>query len=118
MRQGPRQPPVETAAYFVACEALANTVKHAQASSATVSARRSDGVFTIEVADDGVGGAEEARGTGLRGLGDRVEALDGMLVVESPPGRGTRVRAVIPIPARAARERVRLAVYQGSQPSR
>jgi signal transduction histidine kinase len=55
-----------------------------------------NGSAVIEVEDDGVGGADAAAGSGLRGLADRVEALDGRLVVESPPGRGTRVRAVIP----------------------
>jgi PAS domain S-box-containing protein len=99
---------VEAAAFYVISEALTNVAKYAQASLARVSVSCDDGHAVIEVADDGVGGADEARGTGLRGLGDRVEALDGTLVVESPPGRGTRVRAVIPTPVQvAASERTR-----------
>jgi PAS domain S-box-containing protein len=93
---------VEAAAFYVISEALTNVAKYAQASLARVSVTCDDGHAVIEVADDGVGGADEARGTGLRGLGDRVEALDGTLVVESPPGRGTRIRAVIPAPAQVA----------------
>jgi PAS domain S-box-containing protein len=93
---------VEAAAFYVISEALTNVAKYAQASLARVSVSCDDGHAVIEVADDGVGGADEARGTGLRGLGDRVEALDGTLVVESPPGRGTRVRAVIPTPVQVA----------------
>ncbi len=87
---------VEATAYFVACEALANVVKHARASQAAVSARRRDGVLVVEVEDDGVGGAHAEEGSGLRGLADRVEALGGRLLVESPPGRGTRVVGEIP----------------------
>ena len=87
---------VEATAYFVACEALANVVKHANASRATVSARREDGVLVIEVEDDGVGGAHAENGSGLRGLADRVEALGGRLVVESPTGGGTHVVGEIP----------------------
>lgn len=87
---------VEATAYFVACEALANTMKHAGASSAKVRARRRNGLLVIEVEDDGVGGAQAVNGSGLRGLADRVEALGGTLRVESPPGRGTRVVSEIP----------------------
>lgn len=87
---------VEATAYFVACEALANTMKHAGASSAKVRARRRNGLLVIEVEDDGVGGAQAVNGSGLRGLADRVEALGGTLCVESPPGRGTRVVSEIP----------------------
>jgi len=89
-------PQVEVTAYFVASEALANVVKHAHASRAAITARRSNGTLTIEVADDGVGGAHPNGGTGLRGLADRVEALGGKLAVESPPGNGTRVIGVLP----------------------
>jgi signal transduction histidine kinase len=89
-------PPVEAAAYFVVCEALANTVKHAGATSATVSARPRNGVLVVEVGDDGVGGARSEDGTGLGGLADRVEALGGRLRVESPAGGGTRVIGEIP----------------------
>jgi signal transduction histidine kinase len=87
---------VEAAAYFVACEALANVVKHADASAVTISAAPRDGVLVLEVSDDGVGGASAGNGSGLRGLADRVEAAGGRLVVESPPGGGTRVVAEIP----------------------
>jgi signal transduction histidine kinase len=87
--------PVEATAYFVAGEALANVVKHAHASRATIGVTRANGRVTIEVADDGVGGVD-AGGTGLRGLRDRVEALDGRLRVESPAVGGTRITAAIP----------------------
>jgi signal transduction histidine kinase len=87
---------VEAAAYFVACEALANVVKHAQASSVVVRAGPADGVLVLEVRDDGIGGASEDGGSGLRGLADRVEAVGGRLSVESPPDGGTRVVAEIP----------------------
>jgi signal transduction histidine kinase len=86
---------VEATAYFVASEALANVAKHARASQATVAIARMNGRVAIEVADDGVGGAD-ADGAGLRGLRDRVEALDGRLEVESPVEGGTRVTAAIP----------------------
>ena len=92
---------VEFAAYFVASEALANVSKYAQASAVTMRVRRAGPVASIEIADDGVGGADDANGSGLRGLADRVEALDGTLRVVSPPGaghgrhRGDAVRVVI-----------------------
>jgi PAS domain S-box-containing protein len=89
-------PAVEAAAYYVISEALANVGKYAQASSVEVNVSRLNGRAIIEVADDGVGGADPSRGTGLRGLADRVEALDGVLDVESAPGVGTRIRAEIP----------------------
>jgi signal transduction histidine kinase len=88
--------PVELAAYFVACEALANVAKYAQATSARVRVSRHDGHAVIEIADDGVGGADEAAGTGLQGLADRVAALDGTLRILSPPGAGTVVTAELP----------------------
>jgi signal transduction histidine kinase len=88
--------PVELAAYFVASEALANVAKYAQATHATVRVWRAGALANIEIADDGVGGADDSRGTGLRGLADRVEALDGRLRVTSPPGRGTVVSAELP----------------------
>ena len=94
---GERLPaPVETAAYFVVAEALTNVAKYALASRAEVSVSRVNGRAVIEVRDDGVGGADPSGGSGLRGLADRVGALDGRLVVESPAGLGTRVRAEIP----------------------
>lgn len=88
--------PVESAAYFVISEALANVAKYAQASHATVAVQQVNGCVTVEVTDDGVGGADPARGSGLRGLADRVAALDGTLALDSPPGRGTRLQAEIP----------------------
>jgi signal transduction histidine kinase len=88
--------PVEATAYFVVSEALANVAKYSEAGSVTVRARRQDGGLVVEVRDDGVGGADPAAGSGLRGLADRVAALDGMLRVESPPGGGTLVVAEIP----------------------
>jgi signal transduction histidine kinase len=87
---------VEVAAYYLISETLANVGKYAQASSATVEVVRSDGQIRVEVIDDGVGGADTERGSGLRGLADRVEALGGRLRVWSPPGGGTRVSAEIP----------------------
>jgi hypothetical protein len=90
-------PTVEAAAYFVCSEALANVAKYAEASSATVSMNASDGRLLVDVADDGVGGADPARGSGLRGLADRVEALGGRLRVDSVVGHGTRVFAELPL---------------------
>jgi PAS domain S-box-containing protein len=87
---------VEAAAFYVVAEALTNIAKYADATSVRVSVARFDGQAVVEVADDGRGGADPAQGTGLRGLVDRVEALNGRLDVESPMGRGTRVRAEIP----------------------
>jgi signal transduction histidine kinase len=89
-------PDVEATAYFVACEALTNVVKHAQASKATIRAMRDDGMLVIEVEDNGVGGASTSDGTGLRGLADRVEAHGGHFRIESSPGSGTRVLGEIP----------------------
>jgi signal transduction histidine kinase len=89
---------IEAAAYYLVAEALTNVAKYADASSAQVSVTRSDGVVVVEVADDGIGGADPSRGSGLRGLVDRVEALDGRLDVESPAGVGTRICATIPVP--------------------
>jgi signal transduction histidine kinase len=88
--------PVEFAAYFVASEALANVAKYAHATVATVRVWRTDGVATIEIADNGIGGADASSGSGLRGLADRVEALEGRLLVSSPPGGGTVVMAEMP----------------------
>jgi signal transduction histidine kinase len=89
--------PVEAAAYFVVSEALQNVAKYAHATRATVAVRRVRGRVVVDVSDDGVGGADAARGSGLRGLADRVAALDGTIAVDSPAGRGTRLRAEIPI---------------------
>jgi signal transduction histidine kinase len=89
-------PDLEAAAYYVVSEALANAGKHASATCARVSIRRSGGVLHVEVADDGVGGADPAGGSGLTGLADRVAALDGTLRVTSLPGAGTAVTAELP----------------------
>jgi signal transduction histidine kinase len=89
--------PVESAAYFVVSEALTNVAKYADASHAKVAVTRHNGQVLVEVADDGVGGASAESGSGLRGLADRVAALDGTLSVESPRGRGTTLRAEIPL---------------------
>jgi signal transduction histidine kinase len=83
--------PVEAALYFVCSEALTNAAKHASASRVQIDVRQEQDRVVVAVADDGVGGADASRGTGLRGLADRVEALGGRLRVESPPGKGTRV---------------------------
>lgn len=97
---GPRLPaPVEETAYFVVSEALANVARHAGAATVAVSAVVRDGGLHVEVADDGAGGADPAGGSGLRGLADRVAALDGALAVDSPPGGGTRVTASLPLDA-------------------
>jgi signal transduction histidine kinase len=90
--------PAEAAAYYVVAEAITNVAKYARASYVTVSIRRSNGTATVVVTDDGVGGADPALGTGLRGLADRLEALDGRLEVDSPTARGTRISAEIPSP--------------------
>jgi len=88
---------VEATAYFVVSEALTNTVKHARAAHAKVTARVEDGELRVEVCDDGVGGARGDHTTGLGGLEDRVSALGGRLVLESPPGEGTRLYAQLPL---------------------
>lgn len=82
--------------YYVVAEAITNVAKYAQASHANVAVRRSNGSVTVAIVDDGVGGADVHRGSGLRGLAARVEALNGRLEVDSPLQRGTRIRAVIP----------------------
>jgi signal transduction histidine kinase len=87
---------VESAAYFVASEALANAAKHAHASEVRLAASLDGNVVVLEVVDDGIGGAGAGGGSGLRGLADRVEALGGRLTVSSPPGRGTTLRAELP----------------------
>jgi PAS domain S-box-containing protein len=89
-------PQVESAAYFTVAEALTNVARYADASRVKVSAAMKAGRLVLEVADDGRGGADPARGSGLRGLADRIAALDGTLTVDSPSGTGTRLRAEIP----------------------
>jgi signal transduction histidine kinase len=93
------QLPTQTAvvAYFVCAEALANVVKHAAAAHVTVAVTTGDGRLSVEIADDGIGEADPARGSGLRGLADRVETFGGTLRVASAPGRGTRLVAEIPL---------------------
>jgi signal transduction histidine kinase len=96
--------PVKTTAYFVVAEALTNAFKHAGCARVAVRVGRDDGSLAVDVRDDGVGGTDPSRGSGLRGLADRVSALGGTLEISSPAGEGTTVRARIPI-ARAARPR-------------
>jgi signal transduction histidine kinase len=91
--------PVEIAAYFAVSEALANVAKYAGAEGATVRVERRGGRLVVEVADDGIGGARAEDGSGLRGIADRVGALDGRLHVDSPVGAGTHVRVEIPCAA-------------------
>jgi signal transduction histidine kinase len=96
--------PVEIAAYFAVSEALANVAKYAGASHATVAVRHDGAGLVVDVTDDGCGGAQSEAGSGLRGLADRVGALDGRVAISSPRGAGTRVRVEIPcLPPRADR---------------
>jgi PAS domain S-box-containing protein len=88
----------EVAAFYVVAEALTNVAKYASATRAWVRITRDDGVAVVEVGDDGCGGADASSGTGLRGLTDRLGALDGWLEIDSPPGCGTTVRARLPLP--------------------
>jgi signal transduction histidine kinase len=88
---------LESTAYFVVSEALANVGKYANASHANVTVERQDGLLRVEVSDDGVGGAHANSGSGLTGLVDRLAALDGNLTVHSPAGEGTRLSAEIPL---------------------
>ncbi len=88
--------PLEVAAYYVVSESLANIAKHAQAKTARVEVLKEQDELVLEIVDDGIGGADSEGGTGLRGLADRVESLDGRLRVWTPRGGGTRVRAEIP----------------------
>ncbi|MFN2589931.1 MAG: histidine kinase [Actinomycetota bacterium] len=92
---------VEATAYFVVSEALANVGKYSKASRVTIEAKTEDRYLLVEVADDGVGGADPSRGSGLRGLADRVAVVDGRLEIDSPPGEGTRLRCTIPLPGQA-----------------
>ena len=89
--------PVEACAYYVTAEALTNVAKYARASEAFVHLSVEDDHLRLEVRDDGVGGADPSTGSGLRGLRDRVDALDGHLELDSPPGVGTTVTVEIPI---------------------
>ncbi|MEN3281706.1 MAG: hypothetical protein V7607_2846, partial [Solirubrobacteraceae bacterium] len=89
--------PIEVGAYFVVSEALTNAAKHADASSVAVDVEAVDGVLRLCVRDDGVGGADFGRGSGLVGLKDRVEALGGRIAVESARGAGTALRVELPL---------------------
>ena len=92
-----RLPPgVEIASYYVVAEALTNVAKYARAKTAQIRVMQVNGSVTVEVSDDGVGGADPRHGSGLNGLADRVAALDGRLEIDSPAGHGTRIRAQIP----------------------
>lgn len=101
--------PVEIAAYYVVCEALVNTARHAHATAADVEVAAGEDVLRVSVRDDGRGGAAFGHGSGLVGLRDRVEALGGRILMDSPPGKGTTVEAHIPVqqglPGRAATAR-------------
>ena len=88
---------VEVAAYYVVSEALTNAAKHAQASVVHVDVSVAGDALRLVVADDGAGGADSSRGSGLVGLGDRVEAAGGRFEVTSPPGQGTSLVATIPL---------------------
>jgi signal transduction histidine kinase len=90
---------VEVGVYYVVSEMLANAEKHARASVVEVSAEAADGMLRVRVRDDGVGGADPARGSGLLGLKDRIEALGGTFAVHSPVGRGTTVTCEVPVTA-------------------
>jgi signal transduction histidine kinase len=94
--------PIELAAYYVVAEALTNTAKHADASVVDVRAERDEGMLRVRVHDDGRGGADVARGTGLVGLTDRVEALGGRLSLHSPPSAGTTMQVTLPLTAPGA----------------
>jgi PAS domain S-box-containing protein len=98
--------PVEAAAYFLVAEALTNVAKHADAGMVRLTAGRMNGHLVVEVSDDGRGGAGPGSGAGLCGLADRVAALGGRLSLHSPPGRGTRLRAELPVAARDAQTNV------------
>jgi signal transduction histidine kinase len=93
----PLPPPVEAAVYFVTAETLTNVAKYAEACTASIELSKTGDRLRLEIRDDGVGGAGSSAGSGLAGLCDRIEALDGELTVDSPPGGGTTVRAEIPL---------------------
>jgi signal transduction histidine kinase len=95
--EDPLAPEVEACAYFVTAEALTNVAKYAHARSASVELTLEDDRLRVRVRDDGVGGADPTSGTGLRGLRDRVDALDGDLEIDSPPGGGTTLTAEVPV---------------------
>jgi signal transduction histidine kinase len=96
----PLAPDIEAAAYFVTAEALTNVAKYANASCASVTLSLADGCLRLSVEDDGVGGADPSSGSGLRGLRDRVDALDGRLDIQSPLGEGTTLTVELPLERR------------------
>jgi signal transduction histidine kinase len=110
--------PVEGALYFVAAESLTNVARYARARSAQLIVLDLEHSVSLEVVDDGVGGADETRGTGLLGLSDRVAVVDGTFEVYSPPGGGTRIRCVVPLPAPAAVPRQRSEEQHIPEPAR
>ena len=89
-------PAVEAAAYFVVAEGLTNIVRYSGASAARIEVTHAERALELTISDDGRGGADPATGTGLRGLVDRLATVGGSLHIESPPGHGTRLHAVIP----------------------
>jgi signal transduction histidine kinase len=95
--QAPLPREVEAAAYFCTAEALTNVAKYARAKAAHVQLSVECDRLRVQVSDDGVGGADPSTGSGLRGMRDRVDALDGRLEVDSPPGGGTRVTVEVPL---------------------
>lgn len=102
--EGRRPEPVEVGAYYVVSEALANAAKHAHASMVAVDVEADDRVLRVCVRDDGVGGADFARGSGLVGLKDRVEVLGGRIALRSDPGLGTSLSVELPINAGRPRD--------------
>ena len=94
---------VEVAAYFTVSEALTNASKHANASRMWIALRVEDETMYLTIRDDGTGGADPSRGSGLIGLKDRIEAVDGTIKIESPPGGGTRIDVEIPVPNASSR---------------
>jgi signal transduction histidine kinase len=96
--QGEIAESVEVAAYYVIAETLTNTTKHAEASRIDVTVERRDDGLRVCVRDDGVGGADAARGSGLVGLKDRIDAIGGTMTLDSPPGGGTTLVADLPLP--------------------
>ena len=95
--EGPVPEPVEVGAYYVVAEALTNAAKHSHATEIIVSAHDEDANLYLSVADNGIGGADVGRGSGLVGLNDRVEALGGMMTISSTPGSGTSLNVTIPV---------------------
>jgi signal transduction histidine kinase len=95
---------VETTVYFAVSEALTNVAKYSQASSVAITTRQMNGSLQVVVADDGIGGADVSRGSGLRGLADRVAVVDGELEIDSPEGGGTRLELRIPVHAPSGTE--------------